>query len=146
MFNLLNFNNDEINENLKQGNLLLNNNKQLLKKNKKNMKLISITSSPHLGYINNLEGMSNVDSNSNSSNKDSNSSINYENIKENSKINLDSNYLQYVIWLLLSFFLILLTFHTFNSKEQSIFFQIILGSIIIIILYQLVAYIRNEYF
>ena len=156
MFNLLNLNDDEINENLKQGNILLHNNKKLLKKNKNNLKLITETSSPHLGYFSNIEGVENFDQNNNKNNNKNNDQNNNQNNDQisntflngevNSKLKLDSNYLQYIIWLLISFFLVLLTFHTFNTTDQSIFIQIILGSIIIFILYQLVSYIRNKYF
>lgn len=144
MFNLLNLNDDEVNENLKQGNILLHNNKKLLKKNKDNLKLITETSSPHLGYFSNIEGVENFDQNNNQNNNLISNT--FSNSEINSKLKLDSNYLQYIIWLLISFFLVLLTFHTFNTTDQSIFIQIILGSIIIFILYQLVSYIRNKYF
>ena len=133
----------EDNEDLKQGTFMLNNTKKLIIKNRSNLKLITETSSPHLGYLSDVEGMANGEPIPNSD-LSSNSSTNFANITDNSKLKLDSNYLQYVIWLLLSFFLVLLTFHTFNEPNQSIFIQIILGSIIVFILYQLVSYIRNK--
>ena len=84
MFNLLNLNDDEINENLKQGNILLHNNKKLLKKNKNNLKLITETSSPHLGYFSNIEGVENFDQNNNKNNNKNNDN---KNNKTNNKTN-----------------------------------------------------------
>lgn len=165
MFDLTNFlhidKQDIDNDNLAvfrdQGTLILRENQRIIKKNRANLALITQTSNPDLGYINtldsasvanvaNVENMDNIDSLNNSSMNLSMNSVTFANGQTNSKLALESNYLQYVIWLLLSFFLILLTFHTFNADDQSLFVQLVLGGIIIYVLYLLVLYIKTNYF
>lgn len=87
----------------------------------------------------------------NSNNQDSVSSstaysTNLANIKQFSNYKLDSHYLQFIMWLFISIFLVLLSFHTFTADEQPLISQIVIGVASILVLYQLGLYIKNKYF
>ena len=66
------------------------------------------------------------------------------NIRDDSRYKLDSNYLKYIIWLLTSIFLVLLSFHTFTATDQSLLVQLVIGIAIIILTYNFSQYIYNK--
>ena len=164
MFHLFDFSNDDDNQNFgsfsKQGRLLLRENGRVLQKNRANMALITQTSAPHLGYIDNVEGFIGENPSGDGENPSGDGenpsgdgenppffveeSLTLTNGRANSKLMLDSNYLQYAIWLLLSFFLILLAFYTFYSNDQSLIVQLTIGVVIVVVLYLLVGYVRTN--
>ena len=157
MFHLFDFSNDDDNQNFgsfsKQGRLLLRENGRVLQKNRANMALITQTSAPHLGYIDNVEGFIGENPSGDGENPPGDGenppffveeSLTLTNGRANSKLMLDSNYLQYAIWLLLSFFLILLAFYTFYSNDQSLIVQLTIGVVIVVVLYLLVGYVRTN--
>ena len=140
--------NENENEILKQGSLMLQKRQEFININKSNLDIIEQTSDANLGSI--IDGNYSMENMENMENTDEDYRNTGDNTlksgKDNSRIALDSNYLQFIIWLLISIFLILLTLHTFTTTEQSLIVQLFLGSIIIFILYQLFLYIRNKYF
>mgnify|MGYP003661252139 CR=1 FL=1 len=71
-------------------------------------------------------------------------SHNLSNIRDDSRYKLDSNYLKYIIWLILSMFLVLLSFHTFAATDQSLLVQLVIGIVVIILLYSFSHYIYNK--
>lgn len=68
------------------------------------------------------------------------------NIRDDSRYKLDSNYLQYIIWIIITLFLVILSFHTYNSDGQSILVQLVAGVVATMILYKLFNTVYHKLF
>jgi len=65
------------------------------------------------------------------------------NMRDSSNYKLESNYIKYIFWSIISIFLIILSFHTYLSSNQSFLSHIVISSAIISILYYFSSYIYN---
>lgn len=78
--------------------------------------------------------------------KKSKYNYNLESLKKTTGLEVNSSYTKYLIWLVLSLLLIILTIHSLTAQKQSIVTQIIILIVALIILYYVFKYIYKKFF